>query len=261
MYTYSEQIEIIDKIAVREGCGINVNCPFCGGRKTLGVAIRQGKKLWHCFKVSCGIRGTRSVGMSTASLRKRLHGVEASRRTKRLADVPSLISEPSYHPAVLKYLEDNNCLEAYLEGLIRVQYAPAEHRVLFFSNDEEGAVGRTLDGAIPKWKQYGNIEGVVKVGAGDVGVIVEDVPSACSISRLKGFTGCALLGTVLSTVQKAQLSQLKEVVVALDKDASRKAIELSRRLEGRVKCRVVLLEEDAKYMTKNSLNSLLRGDE
>jgi hypothetical protein len=257
MYTYTEQIEIIDKISVREGCGINVNCPFCGGRKTLGVAVRQGKKLWHCFKVSCGIRGTRSVGMSTGALRKRLHGVEASKRTKRLAEVPALVSDPSFHPAVLKYLEDNNCIEAYHGGLIRVEYAPAEHRVLFFSNDEKGAVGRTMDGAIPKWKQYGNIEGVVKVGTGDVGVIVEDVPSACSISRLQGFIGCALLGTVLSNVQKAQLNHFKEVVVALDKDASRKAIELSRRLEGRVKCRVILLEEDAKHMTVGSLRSLL----
>ena len=58
MYGYREQLEIVDKIPVKEGQGYNMNCPFCGGRKTFGIALRSGRKLWHCFKVSCGVRGS-----------------------------------------------------------------------------------------------------------------------------------------------------------------------------------------------------------
>ena len=43
MYGYKEQLEIVDKIPVKEGQGYNMNCPFCGGRKTFGIALRNGK--------------------------------------------------------------------------------------------------------------------------------------------------------------------------------------------------------------------------
>jgi len=258
MYTYNEQIEIIDKIHVKEGMGININCPFCGGRKTLGIAIRDGRKMWHCFKLSCGAKGATTIGMSTKALRRRIHSVEGANRLKRLIDIPAHLSAPVFHPAVLHYLEDNNSLEAYQNGLIRVEYAPAERRVLFFSEDERGAVGRSLDGATPKWKQYGEIEGIIRVGDGDVAVVVEDVPSACSVSRFTKCSGCALLGTVLSSQQKAQLCAFTEVIIALDKDASRKAIDLKSKLEGRVKTRVVFLEDDLKWLTGDQIQALLR---
>ncbi len=245
MYSYREQIEMLDNIIVKEGHGININCPFCGGRKTLGIAIKDGRKLWHCFKISCGVRGVKSVGMSTATLRRKLNGVSTT-QTKSLLEIPTLLSSPQYHPAVLKYLEDNNSIEAYEKGLIRVEYAPAEKRVLFFSQEGAGAVGRSLVGDLPKWKQYGRIEGILRVGSGDTAIVVEDVNSACVASLFHNCSGCALLGTVLSQQQKSELCTFDRVIIALDKDASRKSINLKERLEGRVNVKVVFLEEDLK---------------
>ena len=256
MYTYAEQRDMVDQIHIKEGENINIDCPFCGGRKTFGITIKDGKKLWHCFKISCGVRGVQTVGMSSGAIRRRLNGIETN--TRKLIDIPSMVSSPSFHPAAMKYLEENNCLHAYNNNLIRIEYAPAEHRVLFYSNDNKGAVGRSIIGDKPKWKQYGNIEGVIKVGSGNTAVVVEDIPSACAVSMFPDCSGCALLGTMLSTLQKVQLSAFDEVILALDKDASRKAIELQSKLEWRVKTRVVFLEEDLKWLTGEQIEKALQ---
>jgi len=257
MYTYAEQRELVENIPVKEGGGINIDCVFCGGRKTLGLTIKDGKKLWHCFKVSCGAKGSVNVGMSSAALRRRVYGLDAPKVSKPVLPIPDRTSQPDNHPAVMRYLEENNCLEAYHNGLIRIEYAPSDNRVLFFTEDGKGAVGRSISKQLPKWKQYGTVEGIMKVGNGTTGVVVEDIASACSISRFSFCSGCALLGTVLSSLQKRQLMQFKEIIVALDKDASRKAISLASRLEGRIKARVLLLEKDLKHCTPDEIQRLL----
>lgn len=256
MYSYRDQIEMLDNIIVKEGHGININCPFCGGRKTLGIAVKDGRKLWHCFKVSCGVKGSKIVGMSTTTLRRKLNGISTA-QTKTLLEIPTLLSSPDNHPAVIKYLEDNNSLAAYRKGLVRVEYAPADKRVLFFSQSGSGAVGRSLVGDLPKWKQYGSIEGLLTVGSGDKAIVVEDANSACVAGMFYNCSGCALLGTVLNPQQKAQLVSFNEVVICLDKDASSKAIQLLRRLEGRVRSRVVFLEDDLKCLTVPETQRLL----
>lgn len=260
MYSYRDQIEMLDNIIVKEGHGININCPFCGGRKTLGVAVKEGRKLWHCFKVSCGVKGSQTVGMSTNTLRRKLNGVSTT-QTKTLLEIPSLLSSPDNHPAVIKYLEDNNSLEAYRKGFIRVEYSPADKRVLFFSQSGSGAVGRSLVGDVPKWKQYGIIEGLLTVGTGTTAIVVEDVNSACVAGMFRDCSGCALLGTVLSKQQKTELCTFDRVVIALDKDASRKSIRLKERLEGRVDVKIVFLEEDIKNMSFNKVGQLLHHTE
>lgn len=260
MYSYRDQIEMLDNIIVKEGSGININCPFCGGRKTLGVAVRDGRKLWHCFKVSCGVKGSKTVGMSTTTLRRKLNGVSTT-QTKTLLEIPTLLSSPDNHPAVIKYLEDNNSLEAYKKGMIRVEYAPADKRVLFFSPSGLGAVGRSLVGDVPKWKQYGIIEGLLTVGTGNTAIVVEDVNSACVAGMFRDCSGCALLGTVLSVQQKKELCTFDRVVIALDKDASKKAVRLKERLEGRVYVKIVFLEDDIKNMAFNRVGQLLQHTE
>jgi len=249
MYSYREQLDIIEKISVREGTGINVNCPFCGGRKTLGIANKSGAKLWHCFKASCGAKGSIGVGMSTGAMLRRINGIEDGARAKKLIDIPEHLAAIENYPAVIQYLEDNNAIEAYRSGLIRVVYAPVDKRVLFFTKNGKGAVGRSLGKEIPKWKQYGLIDRMFKVGNGSKAIVVEDAVSACSIARFTNCSGCALLGTTLTSIVKAQLCTYQEVVIALDKDASRQAVKLSKRLEGRVKTSVILLEEDFKYLS------------
>jgi hypothetical protein len=194
--------------------------------------------------------------MSATTIRRKLNGVSTA-QTKTLLEIPTLLSSPDNHPAVIKYLEDNNSLEAYQKGLIRVEYAPADKRVLFFSQSGSGAVGRSLVGDLPKWKQYGSIEGLLTVGTGNTAIVVEDINSACVAGMFRDCSGCALLGTVLSLQQKKELCTFDRVVIALDKDASRKSIRLKERLEGRVDVKIVFLEEDIKNTPPKNVEKLL----
>ena len=88
-------------------------------------------------------------------------------------------------------------------------------------------------------------------------MIVEDIASACSVSRLPFCSGCALLGTSLPPVTVHQLARYEEVVVALDQDASRKSVDLASQLESRVKTRVRYLSEDLKYLNEEQLKAAL----
>ena len=95
------------------------------------------------------------------------------------------------------------------------------------------------------------------VGHGSIAVVVEDIASACSLSRLPFCSGCALLGTTLSPVTIHQLTHYEEVIVALDQDASRKSLDLVSQLESRVKTRVRYLSEDLKYLNEEQIRKAL----
>jgi hypothetical protein len=120
-------------------------------------------------------------------------------------------------------------MEAYESGLIKIRYLPTENRVLFYTNDGTGAVGRALDGRLPKWWKYGDTTQGITVGSGQHAVLVEDVASACAVSRLEGVVGFALLGTNLTTGIKAQLVNYNKTTLVLDNDASSKAVYLCKK--------------------------------
>jgi len=170
--------------------------------------------------------------------------------------IPDRLSSVDRHEAAVEYLKQNGCWEAYQSGLVEIRYDPADRRVLFFMPDRQGAVGRTLRGAKPKWKAYGDTSGILQIGSGSVGVVVEDAASAASISRLPFCSGCALLGTHISVEKRLQLMSFERLVIALDKDASRKAVKLQKRFEGRTPTTVLLLEEDLKHLTVEELGRL-----
>ena len=261
MYTYQEQYSIIKDIRVRENESKSCDCPFCGGKGKLSITNRDGSLLWNCYRASCNVRGVHGVSRSTNSIKSKLSGEEVS-LPKQCLPIPSIVSSPDHHPKALGYLESVHCLNAYKDKLVHIKYAPSEDRVLFFMNNDSGAVGRSLSGQIPKWKVYGDTTGTFSCGNGDIAVVVEDVASACSVSTLTGYTGVALLGTNISFKQKQQLKRYKKVIISLDKDASSKAIKLLSKLGGHVKdVTVVLLEEDLKYLNTQQMEELYNEGE
>ena len=54
------------------------------------------------------------------------------------------------------------------------------------------------------------------------------------------------------------LSDSVKVVVALDKDATRKAIDVVMRIKARVPTRLVTLDRDLKVLTKNEIRGILK---
>ena len=248
MSTYREQLEILKPIKLSDGQTRRMNCPFCGGTGTFSISRKDGARVWNCYKASCGVRGGTGTDMTIDGIRNRLSG--DTTQIKNYDPIPEHLSMPRSHDKVIAYLRSVGSLEAFEKGLVDVRFSPQQNRVLFFMNDRQGAVGRALDKRKPKWRVYGSTEGLFKVGSGRTAIVVEDAASACSVGVFTHCSGCALLGTSLSSLQKQQLITFDEVVIALDADASRKAIRLQGRLEGRVNTRVVYLSEDLKYLTK-----------
>lgn len=256
MYTYREQLEMLEGISLMPNQHRRIDCPFCGGSKTFTIASVDGSRVWNCFKASCGVRGSKSVGRSPDQVRKRLEGPQEI--VRKAPDTPSILTLPDNNPHVLRYLERNGSMDAYRDGLCHMRYDPATDRVLFFMQDRKGAVGRSLRGDKPKWKAYGDTAGILTVGQGDTLVLVEDAASACSVGRVSGFVGGALMGTNISPVQRQELLSYKNVIVALDKDASRKALSIQASLRGYANVSVIFLEEDLKYLSIERVKGVLQ---
>ena len=257
MFTYKEQLETLKPIKLRDGQTKRINCPFCGGHKTMGISNKEGRKVWHCFKASCGLRGSENVGMTLSGIRRRVDG-ESSSVKPTGAVMPEMLSDPRQHPSAMNYLESVNSLQALEDGYVDIKYSPAQKRVIYMMPHGNGGVGRSLINEKPKWKNYGDTTGLLTIGIGKVAVVVEDAASAANVSQFTFCSGCALLGTTITSQQRAELLHFTKVIVALDKDASRKAIRIKSKLEGRVNTRVVFLEDDLKWLTGDQIKAVLR---
>ena len=257
-YSRRDQIDIIKSIRLKDGESRTIDCPFCGGKKKFSITKNDGRVLWNCYKASCTSRGTYSSSRSIDTCKTKL--VKSTITTERRYNpLPSVLSSPDNHEHVVEYLKSVNSYDAYKAGYIHIMYAPADNRVLFFTRNKSGAVGRALDGRLPKWWSYGDTEQGIQVGTGTHVVVVEDAASACSVSRLDGVTGYALLGTRVTTSVKDVLRHFANATIVLDKDASNKAIIIAKRLNTFLPTRVRLTKEDLKWLSADELTSVIGG--
>jgi hypothetical protein len=256
MYTRKEQIEIIKSIPLKENSRLSMDCPFCYGKKKFSITNLDGRILWNCYRASCGCKGTFVVSRSVQACENKLKGYVPKIKTNEIP-IPTILSDPNNHDIAINYLKKVNSFDAYEKKLCEIKYCPSDNRVLFFNKHKTGAVGRSLDNRKPKWKTYRNCTGIFEVGTSkdDFCIVVEDVPSACSIARLPNVVGVSILGTNVSSLQRLLLSQYKRVVVALDKDASKKAIAMRDKIM--TDATVLLLEKDLKLMSLEELEVLI----
>ena len=126
-----------------------------------------------------------------------------------------------------------------------------EERAVFLVKDGNkivDATGRALTKRQPKWKRYGSNSLPYTCGSGNVAVVVEDCVSAAVVGNVKSFVGVALLGTSLQQTHKQYLAQFSTVLVALDPDASQKALQHAKDLNNYVnEVKVIKLVDDLKY--------------
>ena len=254
-YSYRDQIDILSSIRINDGEKKSLDCPFCGGRKKFGIVKQEGKLLWNCFRSSCGVKGSYNAGRGASGVKAYLRGKET--KAVYYNSLPSIVSSIDHHKEALAYVESVNSLEAYRDGLIKIKYSPRDNRVLFYTEDGSGAVGRALDGRTPKWYTYGDTSKGIKVGQG-IPVLVEDAPSACSVSRLEGYCGYALLGTRLTPSIKRQMMQFDSVLIVLDKDASSKAVSMIRGMQSTCRVSVRFTKEDLKWLSSQQIHGLLQ---
>lgn len=155
---------------------------------------------------------------------------------------------------------------AYDSGRCPILYDPRLGRVAFIIRDSKGQIvdgtGRALSKySKPKWYRYARSKyPLIVPGAADnkVSIIVEDAVSACAVSE--DYTGIALLGTSLSVEFIKPILQFDKVIIALDKDASHKAITLQRYLSPFCSVTVRLLEKDLKYLTREEIRKVIERE-
>ena len=253
--TYAEQLQIIRDIPLREGDTKVITCPFCGGQKKLAISKIDGKLMWNCYRASCEGKGIHSGKRDIQSAKNYLTG-QIRKREVYVRPLPSITTSVENHKPALDYLASVNSLEAYRNGYIKVRYDPSEDRVLFYSG--EGVVAKSLRSYGPKWMTLGSIPAGVHIGTGTTAVLVEDVPSACSVSRVNGLVGVAMLGTNITKALNKATEKYLNKYLCLDKDASAKAIVIKRQLGANLKVRFI--SKDLKVLTTSQIRHTLKID-
>jgi len=157
------------------------------------------------------------------------------------------------------YFKKNNCIESHIHGRTNFMYDVKQNRAVFIIKEKEkirGAVGRGLTSQVyPKWFMYGDKSYPFICGDSDTAVLVEDCASACAVSETH--TGVALMGTSLPDSYIPVLKKkFKKIIVALDRDATTKAFDISNQLRYYIPTEVKILEEDLKYFDKTQIERL-----
>lgn len=255
MFSARDQRDVLSSIRLADGQTRRIDCPFCGGRKTFTITSRRGQRVWNCYKASCTGRGAASTERSVDEIRRALDGAAPGPEKPWTRPLPELRADPLQHAAARAWLESNHCMGAYEAGRAQIDYDPKEDRVVFWTGPG-GAVGRALSpGKKPKWLAYGDVSGGFFCGDAPTAVVVEDAASACAVSGLA--TGVALLGAKVTQPIKIRLMAFEKVIMALDNDASARAIRELQKIGGAVPATIRFLQDDLKYLPEEHIKRVL----
>ena len=221
------------------------NCPGCGRINSVRILSQNNKTVEHCFGVDCNYYKADKKEFEIGSI---------ATPTKKVLDINNLMEARS-HPDSLAFLHKYHCGEVSN----KIYYYPKGNRIVF--NYKDLYVGRALDKTVqPKWYVYTDSEHpfiarrYTTTHTKSV-ILVEDCVSACNASRL--IDSIALLGTTVKDSYLADILKYDTIYVALDEDATTKALKIQRVLSLVKDCIVVPLKKDIKYMGLDELEELL----
>lgn len=242
---------------------IRCQCPFCGGKDTFSVSNLGYVIKYNCFRNSCfdGSAGYYEPSASKDDLAKR-YKERTESEVKDKFELPKYVRNGLGSSACFNLIMNTNGLDSYNRGMYKVSYDQVQERLLHVITDNScivGAVGRSLNGSSPKSLVYPN-SAIMPfiVGNTKTGVIVEDCLSAASINSIVQYTGIALLGTNIKDEYIPWLKEFKQIIIALDPDARRKAIDLKQSLS--YICEYVKIwniPTDFKNMNKNQIEEFI----
>jgi len=235
------------------------DCPLCGKPNTFSVSDNGFERLWYCFHADCHTKGGTGISLtkdnSSQAFVKRQTKQE---ETKVDFVIPDTFVSLSRNINAENYVKKVHSYDAYLSGLADIRYDFQRDRVVYLVKDGDkvvDATGRSLTNSKPKWLRYGNSRYPFLCGEGGNLFIVEDCPSGCSISNL--VRGLALMGTSLLDSHIQVIQNYKKIFVALDKDATRKAVDIVRHLSNYVPTKLVVLKKDLKNMEKEERDDFI----
>ena len=236
---------------------MRMDCPACGKKNTFSVGEENGQRLYHCFHADCtasgrtGFRLTKDV-TTHPMLLKRNNKDDVTVTYCATFEMPSTFVPITRSQESVDYLKRVHAYDAYLDGRVDLRFDFQRNRIVYLITDGKrvvDAAGRTLTNEKPKWWRYGKSGNPFVCGRGRVAVVVEDCASACSVSDI--LSGIALLGTSLLDSYIPTLRTYDRLIVALDKDATGKALKLVRTLQAIRPTSLVILDKDVKEMTSD----------
>ena len=249
--------ELVEDLPIGGSGNLRMDCPSCGKKNTFSVSEVNGERLWYCFHADCDVRGRTGFRIRKDTplhplLKKNITTKPLSITNTFLDfELPDTFVSLSRQPEAEAYVRRVNAYEAYRNGLADIRYDFRSNRVVYLirhNNRVVDAAGRALDQQMkPKWWRYGKSGHPFVCGRGRIGVLLEDCASACSVADF--LSGIALLGTSLLESHIPTLRTYDRLIVALDKDATKKALDLVRRLQAIRPTSLVILDKDVKDMT------------
>ena len=255
--SYVEGLDIVPNTKYRS------DCPVCGKRNTFSVTDNGLQRLWYCFHADCNVSGRTGVTLSKDTSKDIF---TPKQQPLSITNTFSEFEMPDKFVSVGRsldaeiYLRRVGAYDAYLAGAVDLRYDVRMNRVVFLIREERKVVdgaGRSLDGRTPKWYRYANSRYPFVCGDGDVAVVVEDCASACCLYG--DACGVALLGTSLLPDHIDVLKKYRRVFIALDKDATDKAIGMVRTLHTHVPTRLMVLRTDLKNMERTQRHEFIRS--
>jgi hypothetical protein len=251
----------LSTLTVTDGATVTTDCPVCGSKRKFTATKVNGLLLYNCYKLGCNVRGATSDNRTSDDVRQLLT------RLRHTASPEPKILEAMVVPLTMSYDLSDDRLQRFIHRWklheVPMMYDIVDERAVFLIYDSIGrlidAVGRSLNGSIPKWRRYSNAADYFFYGRSNVAIVVEDVISACVANRATHYTatGVAILGTSLSAEHIEYLKQFDKVIIALDPDAAKKTIQYTRLLSNYVDNVVALmLHDDIKYEVADDIEKL-----
>ena len=253
----------VEELTLQPLGSLRLDCPVCQKKNTFSVRDTGYERMFNCFYANCDARGRTGKRLTTSNAKSVIQPPKPILKPKP-KDVPFEIPD-TFVPLTRNQKADdlvrnNHAYSAYLSNDAEIMYDIRQDRVVFLVKDDKqivDAVGRSLTNRKPKWYRYGKSNSGFHINSDvDSVFVVEDCPSACSVYGY--ISSIALLGTNLLQSHIDVLKQYKKVVVALDKDATSKAVELSRKISQFVKCSVAFLPEDLKNLKDEERERIIR---
>ena len=239
------------------------DCPVCGKKNTFSVTDDGMQRLWYCFHADCNVSGRTGITLTKEHASRSFRGTQAlppASRTNNTYEIPDTFVSLSRSLDAELYVKRVQAYDAYLSGRADIRYDFKRNRVVFLVKDGNkvvDAAGRSIDGRTPKWYRYSRNKHPFVCGTGTCAVLVEDCASSCAVSNIS--VGVALLGTNLLSEHIEVLKQYDRVFIALDKDATDKAITMVRVLHTHVPTKLMVLRTDLKNMQKDERDDFLRS--
>ena len=237
------------------------DCPLCGRVNTFSVTDTGFERLWYCFHADCHTKGSTGVQLTKENSKVAFKEKIVSTETSNEFEIPSTFVSLSRSKQAEEYVKRVGSYEAYLSGLADIRYDLQQDRVVYLVKSISNgrvvdATGRSLTNRKPKWRRYGNNKHPFICGTSRAVFVVEDCPSACSVSFF--VSGVSLMGTTLLDEHIDTIKKFKKVYIALDKDATGKAILMMKKLRNYVPTKLIVLNKDLKDMQIGERNEFIR---